>query len=158
MVRFSAPFGGGCPQAPRARCHALGWSSAPRVPASAVHLAGGGGPPPPFGSAGPPPVLGVPRRVCPRVPGPPSARAGPGGWLPPATHAGCVAGMLGAASPMRRVPYEHDAVPISDTIPPLRKYQTLSFCNFFAVFYCQFVNCPYLWRTISAHVPHVAGI
>lgn len=46
----------------------------------------------------------------------------------------------------------------SSTFRPHRKYRTLSFCNFFAVFHCQFVNCPYLCRTISAHVPHVAGI
>lgn len=158
MVRFSAPLGGGCPPAPRARGRALGWCRAPRCPAAAVPLAGGGGPPPPFGSAGPPPVLGGPRRVAPRVPPPPSARAGLGGGLPPATHAGCVAWMLGAASPMRRVTFEHYAVPISNTISPHRKYRTLSFCNFFAVFHCHFVNCSYICRTISAHVPHVAGI
>lgn len=157
-VGFSAPRGGGCPPAPRARCHALGWCRAPRCPASAAPLARGGCPPPPFGSAVPPPVLGVPRRVAPRVPPPPSARAGLGGGLPPATHAGCIAGMLGAASPMRRVPYEHDAVPKSYTISPHRKYRTLSFCNFFAVFLCQFVNCPYICSTSSAHARHVVGM
>lgn len=69
--------------------------------------------------------------------------------------------------PCPPVPLSPRAVCSWSACPPLlfsssyrlsRKYRTLSFCKLFLLFLCHSVNSSYLWRTISAHVPHVAGM